>query len=184
MLMASKRAILAVTLAVVVVAAAGAVIWQHEHSKVQAEPAKVIDWQFSALHELQGQYLDDEGNAVIDAATWQGDIHDLITLWNAAKGPSTAVEIFKIIVTFKAQPGETIYAEEFQLRVPESIGSYADWGHVNCLISHDGKTLHNSLCSTSATADEHGHAELTVIILGDGLHVEPWFRGAPAPRLI
>ena len=182
--MASKRAILAVALAVAVVAAAGAVIWHEQQSKVQAEPAKVIDWQFSALHEIQGQYLDDEGNVVIDAATWQGDAHDLITLWNAARGPSTAVEISKAVVTFKAQPGETIYAEEFQLRVPESIGSYADWGHVNCLISYDGKTLHSSLYNISATADEHGHAELTVIILGDGLHVEPWFRGAPAPRII
>ncbi len=184
MLMASKRAILAVALAVVLVAAAGAVIWQYEQSKVQVEPAKVIEWSSEELPRLPGQYVDEGGAVIIDPATWQGDVHDLITLWDARQTPFSETHILKYTIAVKAKPGETIRAADFALNVEQSTREYYEWdlreyGQIDCRISYSGQVLHNSLSDVSVTADDSGRAEVTFIVLNDGIHMELWFRGAP-----
>lgn len=184
MLMASKRAILAVALAVVVVAAAGAVIWQHEQPKVQAEPAKVIEWSSEELPRLPGQYVDESGAVIIDPATWRGDVHDLITLWDARQTPFSETHILKYIISVQAQPGETIRAVDFALNVGQNTREYYGWdleeyGQIDCRISCGGQVLHNSLSDVTVTVDDSGHAEVSFIALNDGIHMELWFNGAP-----
>lgn len=178
------RLIQVLVLVIAIGAVIGAYLMLNQPKEASESPVVITEWGCEELDALPGQYLDGDGNVVIDCTSWTGDVHNLITTWDSKQDVQDSTHIIKWHFTIQADPGKTISAADIRIYLEEDTRMYFgydldEFGYVDATIRYNGKILHNSESDMTVTTDAFGHARMELIILDDGIHWEPWYDGKP-----
>ena len=178
------RLIQVLVLVIAIGAVIGAYLMLNQPKEVSESPVVITEWGYEELDALPGQYLDEDGNIVIDCTSWTGDAHDIITVWSGKHGVHGETFILRWYFEIQSDPERSISADDIKVYLDEgAIHAFGydrdDWGYLDAYIEYQGKTLHNSESDMTVTTDASGHVRMELIILDDGIHWEPWYDGQP-----
>ena len=167
----NTRLIVIVAVVAVVAVGAGAAAYH----LLQDEDPVTGTYSFSSYiqEDVTGQYLDENGEIVLELDSWDGELADLITIDGADESPHGEVRIIVYSFEFHTAPGETIHASDIRFGVSEDVDDRDSYGWVDAYITYDGQDLHNAASDLTVTTDDSGSASMTITILTDEIHMFP-----------
>ena len=167
----NTRLIVIVAVVAVVAVGAGAAAYH----LLQDEDPVTGTYSFSSYiqEDVTGQYLDENGEIVLELDSWDGKLADLITIDGIEKSPHGEIRIIVYSFEFHTAPGETIHASDIRFGVSKDVDNRDSYGWVNAFITYDGQELHNAASDLTVTTDDGGFASMTIIILTDEIHIFP-----------
>lgn len=171
----NTRLIVIVAVVAVVAVGAGAAAYY----MLQDEDPITGTYSFSSYiqEDITGQYLDENGEVVLELDSWDGELADLITIDGIEEGPHGEVRIIVYSFEFHTVPGETIHASDIQFGVSEDVDDRDSYGWVDAFITYDGQELYNAASDLTVTTDDSGSASMTITILTDEVHIFPDING-------
>lgn len=170
----NTRLIVIVAVVAVVAVGAGAAAYY----MLQDEDPMTGTYSFSSYiqEDITGQYLDENGEVVLDLDSWDGELTDLITI-DGIDGAHGEVRFIVYSFEFHTAPGETIHASDIRFGVSEDVDDRDSYGWVDAFITYDGQELHNATTELTVTTDNNGSASMTITILTDEVHIFPDING-------
>ena len=134
---------------------------------------------YTMLDEPIGYLANEDGNLVINFDYWEGSNDDLFTTWNSEMDVLDNDEMADYYwyigtVRIHTEPGITVTADCIKWTIDEDDAFYMDnpesYGSVTPYFYYNGQILHSTYTTTSVVTDSSGNAQLTFLVLTDGLH--------------